>query len=71
MKMTLRPKGIYLGDGLVYKIRSISDPLSVYFTVLIPHQNEADEILCSCKGFQNHKKCWHVDALANGDWDDD
>jgi hypothetical protein len=72
--MKLKPQGTYVGDGSVWKIRSNSDPFTWYFTVLIPSaigsDSEFDEVVCSCKGFQNAKKCWHVDAVRNGDWDD-
>lgn len=69
MKVTLQPKGEYLGSGNVYKIRSTSDHMAHHFVAVIPQTDAEDEIICSCKGFQNHKKCWHVEAVAKGDWD--
>lgn len=75
MKINLRPKGELFATGAdVFKIRSTSDPLSWHFVAVEYDYNskgfERTIVTCSCKGFMTHKKCWHVDAVNNGDWDE-
>lgn len=53
-----------LGPGRVYQARSSSDPMRVHMTVLLdtPLTNTRGtfEAVCTCPGFTNHRKCWHV-----------
>lgn len=28
------------------------------------------DVLCTCKGFHNHRKCWHIAIIAGGDLDE-
>jgi hypothetical protein len=47
----------------IFKFRSESDPTTS------PHETrqfEDGNVVCSCRGFLNHNKCWHAAAVRKG-----
>jgi hypothetical protein len=58
---------IRLGDGTVFKTPSVSRFGKYHLTVMMPDR----EVLCSCEGWQNHKKCWHVELVIEATGQDE
>lgn len=46
--------------GAVYMTPSSSEAGLTHFTILM----ETGEVICTCKGFVNHEKCWHADYVS-------
>lgn len=74
-----RPEPIELGSANnIMLTRSQSNPGQWHMTaelekavVLKGYGGSGRTIICTCRGFQNHKKCWHIAWLAGEDTDDE
>lgn len=70
-----RPDPIDLGKAKrVAMAHSQSSPGHFHFTIelekaVITKRFGEVTILCTCKGFQNHRKCWHVAAMIGEEVD--
>lgn len=70
--------GIELGEAKqITAFHSSSSPGTFHFTMELSEPAVFKRfggevtILCTCKGFFNHRKCWHVAAVAGDDLDDE
>jgi len=71
VKINTRPEPIDLGEAKSIKaFHSKSSPGTFHFTmelakpVIFKRFGGEVTILCTCPGFTNHRKCWHVE-----EWD--
>ena len=72
--------GVELGKASeIVAFHSASSPGTFHFTMVLEEPaifkrfGGEVTVLCTCKGFFNHRKCWHVAAVtgdAIGDSDD-
>jgi hypothetical protein len=76
VRIETRPTPIDLGDAeQVIISHSASNPGQFHVTVklnkpvVVKRFGGEVDVLCSCRGFQNHRKCWHV-AFLVGEGDD-
>lgn len=46
----------------IFRFRSDSNPAITHET----RQHANGAVDCSCRGWQNHSKCWHVDKVKSG-----
>jgi hypothetical protein len=68
VKINTRPEPVDLGEAKRVKATmSTSSPGLFHFTielekpVIFKRYGGEVTILCTCKGFTNHRKCWHVE----------
>lgn len=69
--------GIDLGQASeVVAFHSKTSPGTFHFTIVLAtpaifkRYGGEVQVLCTCKGFQNHRKCWHIAAVAGQDSDE-
>ena len=62
-----RPPMRDLGDGKAFITTSASNPMQRHITVVLDTplamSNGLHEVVCSCRGWINHKHCWHSDEV--------
>lgn len=70
--------GIDLGSAAkVMAFHSASSPGTFHFTmrleepVMFKRFGGEVDLLCTCRGFMNHRKCWHIALVAGEDTDDE
>lgn len=52
-----------MGWPKIYNFRSESDPTATPYET---RQFEDGAVVCDCRGFRHHNKCWHVTAVKEG-----
>ncbi|MCA1800017.1 MAG: SWIM zinc finger family protein [Actinobacteria bacterium] len=68
--------GVDLGKAAkVMAFHSTSSPGTFHFTmkleepVMFKRFGGEVDLLCTCRGFQNHRKCWHIAVVGGEDAD--
>ena len=65
--------GVDLGSAKVMAFHSKTSPGTFHFAmkleepVMFKRFGGEVDLLCTCKGFHNHRKCWHIAVVAGED----